>query len=99
MAAVLIDSREAFHEVLASARARTEELASAASTDVVWPAVRAELELITSRTADGATPSRDEQLATKLGPIALRHLEDVHPELARQLQELDYAFRRYGALP
>ena len=46
----------------------------------------------------GRIPTAEEAAKIDIGPLSVRHLEDVDWELARQLQELDYWFTRYAQL-
>ncbi|WAS96592.1 immunity protein Tsi6 family protein [Nannocystis punicea] len=90
-------SRDAFAEVLAEARRRTRALDPSR-----WPLLRqieAQLEFIAEQTKHGRVPHEDERLRTTLGPLAARNLEEVDPEYADQLEEIDYTFRRYPQLP
>lgn len=99
MAAVRIDSREVFQEVLAEARAATAALAASVPGWELCELIDAQLAFMAEETAGGAVPAREDQLATNLGPLAVKNLEESHPAYATLLKELDYAFRRYGALP
>jgi hypothetical protein len=99
MAAVLVDSRETFQALLAKARALTAELAENTDYREALEEAARQLELMAERTAGGASPDRDEQLRTSLGPLGLRCFGESHPDYAKLLKELDYAFRRHGALP
>lgn len=99
MAAVLVDSRETFRALLAEARARTAELAQKTDDREALDEAARQLELMAERTAGDASPSRDERGHTSLGPLALRCFARSNPDYAKLLKELDYAFRRHGALP
>jgi hypothetical protein len=90
-------SRDAFAEVLREARQRTRELDPSR-----WPLLRhvdAQLDYMARTTADGRVPYPEERARTTLGPLAARELEQVDPEYADQLEELDYTFHRYPLLP
>ncbi|MCY0986639.1 immunity protein Tsi6 family protein [Nannocystis sp. ILAH1] len=90
-------SRDAFAEVLTEARRRTRTLDPSR-----WPLLRqieAQLQFIAEQTKRGRVPHEDDRLRTTLGPLAARNLEDIDPEYADQLEELDYTFRRYPQLP
>ena len=49
-------------------------------------------------TRAGRIPTAEEAAKIDIGPLSVRHLEETDWELARQLQELDYWFRRYAEL-
>ncbi|MBZ5715390.1 immunity protein Tsi6 family protein [Nannocystis pusilla] len=90
-------SRDAFAEVLAEARRRTRALDPSR-----WPLlqqIEAQLQFIAKQTRNGRVPHEDDRRHTTLGPLAARNLEDIDPEYADQLEELDYTFRRYPQLP
>lgn len=90
-------SRDAFAEALAEARRRTRALDPSR-----WQLLRqleAQLEFIAEKTENGRVPHEDDRLCTTLGPLAARNLEDIDPEYADQLEEIDYTFRRYPQLP
>lgn len=90
-------SRDAFAEVLGEARLRTRAL-----DPLRLPLLRqieAQLEFIAEKTQKGRVPHEDDRNRTTLGPLAARNLEQVDPEFADQLEELDYTFCRYHQLP
>ncbi|WAS98846.1 immunity protein Tsi6 family protein [Nannocystis punicea] len=90
-------SRDAFAEVLREAQQRTRELDPSR-----WPLLRqvdAQLDYMARTTADGRVPYPEERARTTLGPLAARELEQLDPEFADQLEELDYTFHRYPLLP
>ncbi|HEY0138299.1 MAG TPA: immunity protein Tsi6 family protein [Nannocystis sp.] len=90
-------SRDAFAEVLGEARRRTRALDPSR-----WPLlqqIEAQLDFIASKTENGRVPHEDDRHRTTFGSLAARNLEDVDPEYADQLEELDYTFRRYPQLP
>lgn len=90
-------SRDAFAEVLAEARRHTQAL-----DPTRWPILRqvaAQLDFMASETRGGRVPHEDDRARTTLGPLAVRHFEEVDLEYADQLEELDYTFRRYPQLP
>lgn len=90
-----IRSRDAFARSLAEARARAAQLH--ASDPALFDRVSAQLEHM-ARATDNRVPGDAERARTDLGPLAARHLEQSHPALADQLEELDYTFHRYPAL-
>lgn len=60
--------------------------------------VTEQLELLTRATEAGRTPTDAERAQLSLGVYAVRNIEDADWELARDLCELDGAFRRYEEL-
>lgn len=90
-------SRDAFAQVLDEARRRTQALDPCRVP--LLQQIEAQLEFIAQETAGGRVPHEDDRLRTTLGPLAARNLEDIDPEYADQLEELDYTFRRYPQLP
>jgi hypothetical protein len=89
VAPALIASRASFDAHLRGALLRSE------LTDII----RRQLEFMQSATKDGRLPLPEEQARIDIGPRAVRNLEETDWELARILEELDYAFRRYELLP
>ncbi|PCC71553.1 protein of unknown function [Nannocystis exedens] len=92
-----IVSRDAFAQVLAEARARTQALDPSQ-----WPLLRRiadQLELMARATARGRVPHEEDRARVDVGLIAAREFEQTDPEYADQLQELEYTFRRYPSLP
>ncbi|MDC0716687.1 immunity protein Tsi6 family protein [Nannocystis bainbridge] len=90
-------SRDAFAQVLVEARRRTRTLDPSR-----WPLlgqIEAQLQFIAEQTKQGRVPHEEDRMRTTLGPLAARNLEDIDPEYADQLEEIDYTFRRYPQLP
>lgn len=90
-------SRDAFAAVLAEARRYTLALAPER-----WPLIRQvslQLDFMAKATLEGRTPYEDEYTTTTLGPLAARNLEELDPQYADTLEQLDYAFHRYPHLP
>ncbi len=94
---MLIVSRDAFADILREATART--IALDPSHWALLRDIQAQLAFMAQTTADGRIPNADERGRTTVGPIAARNLEEMDPIYADQLEELDYAFRRYHLLP
>ncbi len=90
-------SRDAFTEVLGEALRQTRALDP--SCRPLLRQIEAQLEFIAQETAGGRVPHEDDRRRTTLGPLAARNLEDIDPEYADQLEEIDYTFRRYPQLP
>jgi len=92
-----IISRDAFAQVLSEARRHVRQLDPAS-----WSLLRqvaTQLEFMAQATVNGRVPSGDELTSTTLAPLAARNLERALPDLADELEEIDYAFRRYPLLP
>jgi hypothetical protein len=91
-----IRSRDAFTEVLAEARAHASR--QRPTNPPLFNLITAQLEHMARATADDRVPDDAERVSTNLGPLAARNLEQSHPQLADQLEELDYTFHRYPQL-
>lgn len=92
-----IVSRDAFAAALVEARQRVQRLDPPS-----WPVLRQiddQLEYIARATAGGRVPHEEDRAKTNIGLLAARNLEQLDPELADLLQELDYTFHRYPLLP
>jgi hypothetical protein len=92
-----IISRDAFAAVLAEAQARTQALDPSR-----WPLLQQiaeQLEFMARTTTRGRVPHPDDRARTSVGVLAARELEELDPEYADKLQELDYTYQRYHLLP
>jgi hypothetical protein len=98
MGKLLITTKAEFQTVLAFAREQTESL-RASSGFKLLDTVLAQLEHMRASTEEGREPTDEERGATDVGPIAVRNFDETHPDYAKLLKELDYAFRNYGKLP
>lgn len=98
MGKLLITTKAEFQTVLAFAREQTESLRGSSGFKLL-DTVLAQLEHMRTSTEEGREPTDEERGATDVGPIAVRNFEDSHPDYAKLLKELDYAFRNFDKLP
>jgi hypothetical protein len=98
MGKLLITTKTEFQTVLAFAREQTESL-RASSGFKLLDTVLAQLEHMRASTEEGREPTEEERGATDVGPIAVRNFDETHPDYAKLLKELDYAFRNFDKLP
>lgn len=95
VAASLITTRAGFAGFLLDAQAR---VASPNVGSHVGAIFLRQLDFMQQATRAGRIPTAEEAAKIDIGPLSVRHLEESDWELARQLQELDYWFRRYAEL-
>ena len=98
-APVEIVDRQKFAEMLQKTLPEVQKLASELPT---WPVIHSalkQLEFMKTVTEEPRDPTDEEKERINVGVLAMRNFEESHPALADRLQELDYAFRRYEALP
>ena len=94
-----IVAKATFGQILERAEKKTASLRAAVPDWGVLDSIEPQLELMRECLDSGRLPSKDEQKSITLGPLAVRNVEDGNPEYADWLKELDYAFRRFEALP
>jgi hypothetical protein len=94
-----VKSKKHWHEVLAQARARTDEVRA---LDPAWGlaiAISAQLDQIETAVANGRSPTEQEKERLSLGVLAMRNLDDSDPGYSKLLKALDYAFWHWDELP
>ena len=94
-----IQSKKTFREVLDEALAKTREIAALDPSWTLPAEIQRQLEFMRACTDDTRVPTDEERTSTDVGPVAVRNFEDSDEAYADLLKELDYAFRRFDALP
>lgn len=94
----LITTQATFDVYLRDSLFRMKALADLDPNYNVAKVIMRQLEFMQTATKGGRVPTPDEREKIDIGPLAVRNFEESDWELARQLQELDYWFRRYEQL-
>lgn len=98
-APVAIVDRKLFSEYLDLATRRTKEIAAEVPDWQVADMVLPQLDFMRASTTAGRAATGEELERLNVGVVAMRNVEEVDPDLARVLVELDFAYRRFEALP
>ncbi len=95
----LITTQANFDVYLRDALFRIQAIENLDPSFSVAKVMKRQLEFMQTATKGGRTPTPDEKEKIDIGPLSVRNFEETDWEFARQLQELDYAFRRFEQLP